>query len=87
MVCRRGNDKEKSNCSQNFLHHILLKRNSTFTEGKSLEIVITGFAIGDLLSIRSFLLAVVKTCQLFENDLIATCKSPKEKQSNFIARF
>ena len=31
-----------------------------------------GFPIGDLFSIRSFLIAGVQTCQLFENDLMAS---------------
>ena len=46
-----------------------------------------GFPIGDLFRIRSFLLAVVQSYQLFEDNLMATCKSPTKKQSNFIARF
>ena len=33
-----------------------------------------GFPKGDLLSIRSFGLAGLQTCQLFENDLMATRK-------------
>ena len=41
-----------------------------------------GFPIGDLLSIRSFLLAGVHACQLFENYLMATCK--RSKETNFI---
>ena len=45
-----------------------------------------GFSIGDLLSIRSFLLAGVHPCQLFENDLLATCKRSKETNFTFIAR-
>ena len=44
-----------------------------------------GFPIGDLLSIRSFLLAGAHACQLFENDLMATCKRYKETNLNFIA--
>ena len=45
-----------------------------------------GFPIGDLFSIRSFLLADVQTRQLFENDLMATRKRPKETNSDLIAR-
>ena len=45
-----------------------------------------GFPIGDLFSIRSFLLAGAQTCQLFENDLMATHKRSKETNSYFIAR-
>ena len=45
-----------------------------------------GFPIGDLFSIRSFLLAGAQTCQLFENDLMATNKRSKETNSDFIAR-
>ena len=33
-----------------------------------------------------FLLAGAQTCQLFENDLMATCKRPKETKCNFLAR-
>ena len=44
------------------------------------------FTIGDLLSIRSFLLAGVQTCQLFENDLMATRKRSKETNFDFIKR-
>ena len=33
-----------------------------------------GFPIGDLFSIRSFLLAGAQACQLFENDLMYACK-------------
>ena len=44
-----------------------------------------GFPIGDLFSIRSFLLAGAQTCQLFGNDLIATDKRSKEPNSDFIA--
>ena len=46
-----------------------------------------GFPIADFLSIGYFLLAVVHACQLFENDLMATCKRSKETNLNFIARF
>ena len=46
----------------------------------------TSFPIGDLFSIRSFLLAGAQTCQLFENELMATCKRSKETKSNFIVR-
>ena len=45
-----------------------------------------GFPIDDLLSIRSFLLADAHACQLFENDLMATCKRSKVTNWNFIAR-
>ena len=45
-----------------------------------------GFPIGDILSIRSFLLAHAQTCQLFENDLMATHKKSKETNSDFISR-
>ena len=37
------------------------------------------FYIGDLLSIRYFSFAGSQTCQLFENDLMATRKRSKEK--------
>ena len=50
------------------------------------QLVIMGFPIGDLFSIRSFLLAGAQTCQLFENDLMATCKRSKETNSDFIVR-
>ena len=43
-----------------------------------------GFPIVDLSSIRSFLLAGSQTCQLFENDLMATRKWSKETKSYFI---
>ena len=49
-------------------------------------LVIMGFPIGDLFSIRSFLLAGAQTCQLLENDLMATRKRTKETNSDFIAR-
>ena len=52
---------------------------------KSLAIIM-GFPIGDLFSIISFLLAGVQTCQLFENDLMATCKRSKETNSDFKVR-
>ena len=45
-----------------------------------------GLPIGDPMSIRSFLLAGAHACQLFENDLMATCKRSKEMQWNFIVR-
>ena len=45
-----------------------------------------GFPIGDLLSIRSFLLAGAQACQLFENDPLATCKRSKETNSILILR-
>ena len=45
-----------------------------------------GFLIGDLFSIRSFLLASAQTFQWFENDLMATRKRSKETNYNFIAR-
>ena len=44
-----------------------------------------GFHIGDLSSIRSFLLASVQTCQLFENDFMTTQKRSKETKYDFIA--
>ena len=44
------------------------------------------FTVGDLFSIRSFLLAGVQTCQLFEIDLMATRKRSKEITSDFIVR-
>ena len=50
------------------------------------QLVIMGFPIGDLFSIRSFLLAGAQTCQLFENDLMATRKRSKETNSDFIVR-
>ena len=37
-----------------------------------------GFPIGDLFSLRSFILADVQTCQLFENDLMATSGQNKQ---------
>ena len=46
---------------------------------KSLAISFMGFPIGDLLSIISFLLAGANACQLFENDLMATCKRSKKQ--------
>ena len=45
-----------------------------------------GFSIADLLSIRSYILAGAHVCQLFENDLMATCKRSIETNLNFIAR-
>ena len=45
------------------------------------------FPIGDLLSTRSFLFASAQTCQLFENDLMATRKRSKETNYDFIARW
>ena len=45
-----------------------------------------GFPIGDLLSIISFNIEGAHACQLFENDLMATCKRSKETNLNFIAR-
>ena len=42
-----------------------------------------GFLIGDLFSIRSFSLAGAQTCQLFENDLMATHKRSKETYFDF----
>ena len=45
-----------------------------------------GFPIGHLFSIRSFLLTGAQTCQLFENDLMATHKRSKETNSDIIAR-
>ena len=45
-----------------------------------------GFPMGDLFNIEYFLLAGVQTCQLFENDLMATSKRSKETNSDFIAR-
>ena len=50
------------------------------------ELFIMCFPIGHILCIRPFLLASALTCQLFENDLMATHKRPKETNSNFIAR-
>ena len=44
------------------------------------------FPIGNLLSIRYILLAGAQACQLFENDLMATCKRSKETNPSFIAR-
>ena len=41
---------------------------------KSLATSYNGFPIVNLFSIRSFLLAGAQACQLFENDLMATCK-------------
>ena len=46
---------------------------------------IMGFPIGDLLSIISFLLASAHACQLFKNDLMATCKRSKKTKLIFIA--
>ena len=45
-----------------------------------------GFPIGDLFSIRPFLLAGAHACQLFENDLMATCNRSKETHLKFRAR-
>ena len=45
-----------------------------------------GFPIGDLWGIRYFLLAGSQTCQLFENELMATRKWSKETKSDFIVR-
>ena len=42
-----------------------------------------GFSIGALLSIRNILLSGVQTCQLFENDILATSKRSKETHFNF----
>ena len=44
------------------------------------------FTIGDLFSLRSFLLTFARTCQLFKNDLMATGKRSKETYSDVIAR-
>ena len=46
-----------------------------------------GFPIGDLFSIRYFLLAGAQTCELFENNLyvMATRKKSKETNSDLIA--
>ena len=44
------------------------------------------FPIGDFWSIRSFYLAGSQTCQLFENNLMATHKWSKETKSDFIVR-
>ena len=52
---------------------------------KNFAISYKGFSIADLLRIRSFLLAGGQACQLFENDLMATCKRSKETNLNFIA--
>ena len=38
-----------------------------------------GFPIGDLFIIIPFLLAGAQICQLFENDLMATCKVKRNK--------
>ena len=45
-----------------------------------------GFPIGDLWSIQSFYLAGSQTCQLLENELMATRKWSKETKSDFIVR-
>ena len=45
-----------------------------------------GFPIGDPLIIRSFLLADAQACQLFGNDLMATCMRSKETNSKFVGR-
>ena len=45
-----------------------------------------GFPIGDQFSVWYFLLADGQTCQLFENDQMATRKRSKETNSDFIAR-
>ena len=45
-----------------------------------------GFPIGDLWSIRYFYLAGSQTCQLFENELMATRKWSKETQSDCIVK-
>ena len=45
-----------------------------------------GFPIGNIFSIRFFLLAGAQTCLLFDNDLMANLKRPKETNSDFIAR-
>ena len=59
---------------------------SSILRGKSLAISYNGFPIGHLFSIRSFLLAGVQTCKLFENYQMDTCKRSKETNSDFIAR-
>ena len=45
-----------------------------------------GFPIGVLCSTRSFKLAGSQTCQLFENDLMATGKWPEITKTDFIMR-
>ena len=50
------------------------------------QLVIMGFTLGDLFSIRSFLLASAQTCPLVENDLMATHKRSKEINYNFTAK-
>ena len=45
-----------------------------------------GFPIGKIFSIRSFLLAGLQICWLFENYQMATRKRSKETNSDFIAR-
>ena len=45
-----------------------------------------GFPIGDFWSIRFFKLSGSQTCQLFENDQMATRKWSKETKSNFVVR-
>ena len=45
-----------------------------------------GFPIGYLCSIWSNLLASAQTCQLFENELVATLKRSKETNYDFLAR-
>ena len=53
---------------------------------KSLAISYNWFSHSDIFSIGSFLLADAQTCQLFENDLMATHKRSKETNSDVIAK-
>ena len=44
------------------------------------------FPIGDLFSIRFFLLAGAQTCELFENDLMGTSNRSKETNYDFVVK-
>ena len=46
-----------------------------------------GFPIGDILSIKYFALAGAQTCQLFENNLMATPKRSKVTHSDLWREF
>ena len=58
----------------------------TILRETKLAIIYNGFPIGYLCSIRSNLSASAQTCQLFENELMATLKRSKETNYDFIAR-
>ena len=61
----------------------------TILRGKKVKqlVINYGFSIGYLCSIRSTLLDSAQTCQLFENELVATLKRSKETNYDFIASF